>query len=216
MTPYAKTEVALIIFVGAAVTAATAYYLSAWAIIPAVVALALLSFYRDPRRRVPPGDNLLVAPADGKVTDVVRNQDAGDGQPAEWRICIFLSIVDVHINRSPCCGRVTDVKYSPGEFLNALRAEAAERNESNLVTIDPRPPIPGPVRVRQIAGVLARRIVCRAEPGEELSAGDRFGMIKLGSRTEIRVPEDARWDLAVRVGDSVKAGTTVLARLKPA
>ena len=214
MSRYARLEIALIILVGGGVTAVTAYYLKLWALLPAVLALALLAFYRDPPRRVPRRENVLVAPADGRITEITRDYNAADERGPLLRVVVFLSVLDAHINRSPCAGRVTDVTYRPGQFLNALKAESTDRNENNLVTIEPRPPIPGPVRVRQIAGVLARRIVCAAKPGDHLATGERFGMIKFGSRTELCVGEDPRWQLAVHVGDHVKAGVTVLAALR--
>jgi len=211
---YARLEIALIILLGGGLTAVTAYYLKLWALLPAVLALALLAFYRDPPRRVPRRENVLVAPADGRITEITRDYNAADERGPLLRVVVFLSVLDAHINRSPCAGRVTDVTYRPGQFLNALKAESTDRNENNLVTIEPRPPIPGPVRVRQIAGVLARRIVCAAKPGDHLATGERFGMIKFGSRTELCVGEDPRWQLAVHVGDHVKAGVTVLAALR--
>jgi phosphatidylserine decarboxylase len=215
MAPYARLEITLILLIGAIVTIVTGVYLHWWALLPGLLALALLLFYRDPPRKTPEGDDLLIAAADGRITMVERDYRAGDGDTRELRIVIFLSVLDAHINRAPCAGIVTDVQYLPGEFLNALRAEATARNESNLVTIRPRPPLPGPVHVRQIAGVLARRVVCTLEPGDEVSAGERFGMIKLGSQTEIRAPEDPRWEVLVNRGDCVKAGLTTLARLRP-
>jgi phosphatidylserine decarboxylase len=214
MAPYARLEVTLIVLIGAAVTVITGYYWQWWALLPGALALALLSFYRDPSRNAPADGNLLLAAADGKIIRVERDYRAGDDDHRELRIVIFLSVLDAHINRSPCAGRVTQTRYSAGKFLNALRAEATDRNENNLVEIQPRPPLPGPVYVRQIAGVLARRVVCTLQPGDEASAGQRFGMIKFGSQTEIRVPEDTRWDVLVHKGDHVKAGLTVLARLK--
>lgn len=214
MSRYARLEIALIILLGGGLTAVTAYYLKLWALLPAVLALALLAFYRDPPRRVPRRENVLVAPADGRITEITRDYNAADERGPLLRVVVFLSVLDAHINRSPCAGRVTDVTYRPGQFLNALKAESTDRNENNLVTIEPRPPIPGPVRVRQIAGVLARRIVCAAKPGDHLATGERFGMIKFGSRTELCVGEDPRWQLAVHVGDHVKAGVTVLAALR--
>lgn len=214
MTSYARLEITLIALIGGIATVVVGVMLHWWALLPAILALALLMFYRDPPRRVPPGENLLLAPADGKIMSIERDYSAEDHESRELRLVIFLSVLNVHINRSPCAGTVTDVQYTPGEFLNALRSEATTRNENNLVTIRPRSPVPGPIHVRQIAGVLARRIVCAVEPGVDLSAGQRFGMIKLGSQTEIRVPEDSRWQLRVAVGDHVKAGLTVLARLE--
>jgi phosphatidylserine decarboxylase len=215
MAAYARLEITLILLIGAAVSVAVGYYWQWWAILPSVVSLGLLSFYRDPPRRTPTGSNLLLAPADGRITKVERDYRDGDSDHGQVRIVIFLSVLNVHINRSPCAGRVTDLRYSPGEFLNALRPEATERNENNLVTLEPSAPLPGPLYVRQIAGVLARRVVCTLKPGDELFAGERFGMIKLGSQTEIRVPEDPNWEIEVARGDRVKAGLTVLARLNP-
>jgi phosphatidylserine decarboxylase len=214
MASYARLEITLIALIGGITTVVVGIVLHWWALLPAILALALLMFYRDPPRKVPTDNDLLLAPADGKITKIERNYRAAGSEGEQLRVVIFLSVLNVHINRSPCAGSVTDVQYTPGEFLNALRSEATTRNENNLVTIRPRPPLPGPVQVRQIAGVLARRVVCTLQPGDELAAGQRFGMIKFGSQTEIRVPEDARWQLQVAVGGHVKAGLTVLARLE--
>jgi phosphatidylserine decarboxylase len=211
---YARREVGLIAGLGAVATATMAYFLGAWGVLPAVVTLALLSFYRDPEREPPTGDDLVLAAADGKVVAIERGVAGPDGGRM-LRIMVFLSVLNVHINRSPCAGRVTEVSYRPGEFRNALRAEASTCNECNTITLEPAGPLPGPVRVRQIAGVLARRIVCTARVGDRLTAGPRVGMIKLGSRTEIGLVDDPRWQVQVRVGQPVKAGLTVLARLRP-
>lgn len=211
MTPYARREEVLIVVIGGLATAAVSYWTGLWGLVPAVLMLALLSFYRDPERRPPTDLGLILAPADGKVVEITRNAPGPDGRPV-LRIMIFLSVFDVHVNRSPCAGRVVEVRYRPGEFLNALRAEADARNESNLLTLVPNAPLPGPVLVRQIAGVLARRIVCTTRPGDQLTAGQRFGMIKLGSRTEVCLAEDPRWEVKVKVGDRVRAGLSVLAR----
>ncbi|MCG3126135.1 MAG: Phosphatidylserine decarboxylase proenzyme [Phycisphaerae bacterium] len=208
--PYARVEVAGIVAGGGLLTAACALLAGAyWAVLPAALALALLSFYRDPPRRIPPDTDVLLAPADGRVVEVARGDPGG-----ELRILIFLSVANVHVNRSPCAGRVLRVDYRPGQFLNALKAESTERNESNALTIEPDAPLPGPIVVRQIAGVLARRIVCATRPGDALQRGQRYGMIKLGSRTELRAADDGRWDLCVRAGQTVYGGVTVLARRK--
>lgn len=210
-TAYARLEIALLITLGAALTAFVAVWAGWWALLPALLVLAVLSFYRDPPRRVPAGAELVLAPADGKIVEITRDAEGPDGSRVV-RIMVFLSVLNVHINRSPCAGTVEAVDYRPGEFLNALRADADARNECNTLVLRPAAPLPGPVRVRQIAGVLARRIVCTARPGDTLAAGQRYGMIKLGSRTEVCLPEDARWEVCVQVGQAVRAGSTILAR----
>lgn len=213
MSRYARLEVNLIAFFGTVATVLVGWLAGWWAAAPAVVTLALLAFYRDPPRRVPQEAAALLAPADGRVLRVERDAPGPEGG-RELRILIFLSIFDVHINRSPCAGQVRAVQYRAGRFHNALRAAASDLNECNELIIEPRGPIPGPVRVRQVAGLLARRIVCAATAGDWLAAGQRFGMIKLGSQTQLCVPEDERWELCVRKGDRVRAGSTVLARLR--
>ena len=214
MAQYARLEVTLISVLGIILTAVVGYLFGWWALLPSVLTLALLAFYRDPPRSIPPGDNLLLAPADGRIMSVERAYSGPEGGPPELRICVFLSVLNVHVNRSPCTGRVIAIAYSPGLFLNALKPEATLKNENNLMTLEPVAPLPGPVRVRQIAGLLAKRIVCAAKAGETLAAGQRFGMIKLGSQTELRVPDDPRWEVRVRTGDTVCGGLTVLAEWK--
>jgi len=141
---------------------------------------------------------------------VERDWSAPEGG-RDLRICIFLSVMNCHVNRSPCAGTVTDIIYSPGLFLNALRPDATLRNENNLIVLNPAAPLPGPIRVRQIAGLLAKRIVCAVQPGTSLAAGERVGMIKLGSQTEVRAPEDPKWKVCVQPGQNVRAGVTILA-----
>lgn len=213
---YARAEEAAILALGGCTAALAGWCLGWWAAAPALVTLALLSFYRDPPRRVPSGPNLILAPADGRVTAVERGVGGGGEGRGELRIVIFLSVLNVHVNRAPCAGVVRAVEYRPGLFLNALKPESTEQNEANALVLEPQGPIPGPITVRQIAGVLARRIVCAARPGDRLAAGERYGMIKLGSRTEIRLPESDRWEVAVSVGDAVRGGLTVVARLRDA
>lgn len=214
LAPYARAECWGIALGGIAATWGGEYALGpGWAIAPAVLTVALLSFYRDPPRRVPAGDNLLLAPADGRV------MSAGPvpGEHGEdLEICIFLSVLDVHVNRAPCAARVTGIRYVPGGYLNALRAEATERNERSEIDLEPFAPISGRIQVRQIAGLLARRIVCRLKEGERVAAGQRFGMIKLGSQTQVRASNADRWRLCVRKGDPVRGGRTVLAEWIPA
>jgi phosphatidylserine decarboxylase len=204
-------EVALIAVLGGLLTAAVAYFFTAWAIVPALLTLALLGFYRDPAREPPRAADLILAPADGKVVEVTDDVVLPDGRRG-LRIMIFLSVFNVHVNRSPCAGHVTAVEYRPGKFGNALDSAADTENECNTMTVEPAAPLLGPIQVRQIAGVLARRIVCAAKAGDHLTAGQCYGMIKLGSRTEVCLPHDSRWDVLVKVGDRAHAGLTVLAR----
>ncbi len=168
---------------------------------PAAPALGLgalvVAFFRDPDRAPPADPALVVAPADGRVTAV-------EGA----RISIFLSIFDVHVNRAPVAGRVAAVDYRPGRFGNALRARSAAENEQNRITFETPS---GPVLVTQIAGLLARRIVFWPRVGDRVERGQRIGMIKFGSRTDLVLPSGAEW--LVRIGDHVRGGATPVARL---
>jgi len=183
------------------------------ALVPAVLLGWLVYFFRDPPRYVPDTPNLIVAPADGTVTDVtpLAKYDFIDG-PAV-RIGIFLSIFNVHINRAPFAGRVVEMHYQPGEFLNALRPESAERNEFMWIGLERTDTPQFRFAMRQISGMLARRIVCELRPGTTIPRGEKFGMIKLGSRTELILPADAV-QVHVRPGDKVRAGSDVVARWK--
>jgi phosphatidylserine decarboxylase len=180
----------------------------------ALVFLAALGlvvwFFRDPERRVPPGEEKLLAPADGRVVEISQMEEPRFIGGEAMKIGIFLSIFDVHLNRAPCRGRVAYLEYRPGRFKNALRAVASEVNESNSVGIVAENGRLGKVLVKQIAGAIARRIVCECKVDDALESGQRFGMIKLGSRTEIYVPASAKVRLQVQVGDKVFAGRTIL------
>ncbi len=182
------------------------------AILPLVVWVWVLAFFRDPprRRTFAPGE--LCSPADGTVTEIseLDHHDAIGG-PA-IRIGIFLSLFNVHVNRSPCAGKVRSLYYRAGEFLDARHPECGRRNESNTVLIDSDAPIPGPVEVRQVAGLVARRIICNAKVNDHMATGQRFGMIKFGSRTELVVPRFAETQVAVKIGDKVRGGLTLLVR----
>ena len=165
-------------------------------------------FFRDPERSVPQAPGLIVAPADGRVI-VAGPSDPATSPPGRWQqIAIFLSPLDVHINRSPAAGRVTRIEYKPGRFLPAYDRQAGE-NEANEVWLDADGK---PVVFRQVVGVLARRIVCRIEEGQELARGERVGLMKFGSRMDVFLPLDA--ELLVAVGQPVIAGETVLAVLR--
>jgi len=176
-----------------------------------VVALLLpaffLFFFRDPERRVDAAPHEVLSPADGRV--MVAGEPSGSFASGGWRqITIFLSPMDVHVNRMPVSGRVTSVKYHPGRFLPAYRPDAGDLNEHTEVTVDHSGVT---IVVRQIVGILARRIVCRVREGDEVGAGARFGVMKFGSRMDVFVPQGST--LRVKVGDRVSAGITVIAVL---
>ena len=181
-------------------------------VVPLVLWGWVLSFFRDPVRQRDFAPEELCAPADGTVTEVTPLDHYEPlGGPAV-RIGIFLSLFNVHANRAPCAGKVRTCTYKPGEFLDARHKESGQRNESNAVLLDPDPNLPGPVEVRQVAGLVARRIVCHAGVGDHLTLGERFGFIKFGSRTELIIPHLAGTEVTVVVGDPVRAGLTLLAR----
>jgi phosphatidylserine decarboxylase len=181
---------------------------------PLLVAwLSVVAFFRDPRRSVPDAPGLLVSPADGRVTEITRLEEYPGMDGPALRIGVFLSIFDVHINRAPCAGRVIDRHYRRGQFLDARHPESGARNEANTFVIEPQDGIPGPVVVRQIAGTIARRIVCNVQPGDTVERGHRVGLIKFGSRTELIVPADGGLKPVVRVGDHVRAGSSVVMRM---
>ncbi len=170
-------------------------------------ALACLGFFRDPERTPPAVTGAILAPADGRVMGVVDVEDGWVGRAV--RVSIFLSPLDVHVNRSPVAGLVRDVQYARGRFLAAYRDEASELNERCTVALEGDS---ARLTVRQIAGVLARRIVCRARPGDKLQAGERYGLIRFGSRTDLVVPRGT--ELRVRVGDRVRGGESIMGVLR--
>jgi len=177
-------------------------------IILGLVALAIVGFFRDPERQAPTGEGLIVSPADGKVVSVAGIKGDSPFLGAGTRVSIFLSPLDVHINRTPVEGRIEKITYQPGSFLAAYKEEASQRNEQNALTIvDNEGRTLGVV---QIAGVLARRIICRATLGDRLTRGERFGLIMFGSRTDTYLPEGCRVEVAE--GQRVRGGETVLAR----
>jgi phosphatidylserine decarboxylase len=187
-------------------------FICAAAIVPAVLLGLVVYFYRDPTRQVPSEPGLIVSPADGKIAEVTRlDHDDFIGGPAV-RIGIFLSIFNVHINRAPVESRVIELRYNPGLFLNALRPDSAWRNENTWIGLEEESPPHQRMIVRQISGQFARRIVCGLRPGEVVSRGHKFGMIKLGSRTELILPYSGDLKIEVEVGQKVKAGMTIMAK----
>jgi phosphatidylserine decarboxylase len=180
---------------------ALSFFLNPWLGAPLyVLAGFCLYFFRDPERSTPPGD-LLVAPADGRIVSVRQLN------PHETRVSIFLNIFDVHVNRTPIAGTITDVFYQKGKFLVASHEAASTENEQNTLVVEG-----GGTRVvcRQIAGLIARRIVCYKQPGDLVAAGERIGYIKFGSRVDVIFGPE--WTFIAKVGDKVVAGATILAR----
>jgi phosphatidylserine decarboxylase len=174
-----------------------------WALPCVLLAAFFLWFFRDPEREIPHSPGAIVSPADGKVTDV--STVTVNGVP-RTRISIFLSVFDVHVNRSPIAGTIRDIRYQRGRFLNAMSDACADQNEQNIVTVEGE----GQTLVfKQIAGLLARRIVFTKRVGDALKRGERVGLIKFGSRTDILM--DSGCKLQVKKGDHVKGGSSVLA-----
>lgn len=186
-------------------------FVAGWTFVAAIlslVALAITAFFRDPDREVPSGENLVVAPADGRIVSIAEVKNDNTFPDAVTRLSIFLSPLDVHINRAPVAGNIETVSYQAGKFLAAYKEEASQRNEQNMLKIiDQRGRSFGVV---QIAGFLARRIVCRVKRGDALMRGDRFGLIMFGSRTDVYLPNGCR--LEVAEGHRVKGGATILGR----
>lgn len=213
--PFARWGLAELVLLGSTLAALTALALWTWwpaAIVPALLLAEVVYFFRDPPRRVPPQPGLLVAPADGKVVDVTRlEHDDWIGGPAV-RIGIFLSIFNVHVNRAPCAARVIRLVYRTGAFRNALDPRSLEVNENLWIGMEePEPPYRR-LAVRQIAGAIARRIVCTVRPDEVVERGQRFGMIKLGSRTELLLADEPQLEILTQIGQHVRAGSSIVAR----
>lgn len=182
-------------------------------IFPAVVFAWVLYFFRDPVRRIPEGDELVVSPADGRVVDIEEMVEDRFLKEPCVRVGIFLSIFNVHVNRAPIAGRVRATRYTKGEFHHANSPRATTENEANDVWLQNESMNLGMV-LRQISGQAARRIVCACKPEDVLEKGEKFGMIKFGSRTELYIPKTRLDSLQIRLGDRVKGGETVLAVLK--
>lgn len=178
-----------------------------WAVAPLLLAIFFLWFFRDPHRIVPSGSGLIVSPGDGLVTETAA---ISTPEGPRQRISIFLSVFDVHVNRAPIEGVLSCVRYQTGRYLNAMNPDSAERNEQNVVTVRGEGADKGvEVTFKQIAGLLARRIVFRYSEGQSVSRGQRVGLIKFGSRVDVVFPAEAV--LRVKVGQRVKGGESVLA-----
>jgi len=208
LSPYAKNEWITIIAIGL-LLAVTSVFVGLWWLVFLIlpVVAALLAFFRDPNRKTPSQRGAMIAPADGRVSSIheVEHFEPFNG-PATC-IRIFLSVLDVHINRSPCHGQVTSITHKPGDHKNALNPTSAETNESNLIVlVHPirRHPL---AAVRQVAGLLARTIACGVHEGDVVQRGQRIGMIKLGSTTELYLPSDLQPKVAVQQGQRSTPGS---------
>ncbi len=218
LTKYGLKQWLIILITGAVLTALPLLVGWWWlSIVFAVVTLAMLSFFRDPIRRIrtdlPPGT--MLSPADGVISAVehVDAHDAVDGPAVIIRI--FLSVLNVHVNRWPYDGTVVDTRYKPGEFLNAQTPESAKVNESNLIFFEGFHPDGSTERMglRQVSGMVARCIVCPITPGETFKRGEKFGMIKFGSTTELILPRPDDVAVHVEQGTKVRAGLTIIATI---
>lgn len=191
---------------GLAAVAALLWYVTQawWAAIPALLlAVFFLWFFRDPEREIPQGEGVMVSPADGVVSSVDWIQTVGGPRA---RVSIFMNVFNVHVNRSPIAGEVMSVVHRPGKFLNAMNPDSVQYNEQNMIVIA------GDgceISMKQIAGLLARRIVCNLRVGDKLRRGERIGMIKFGSRVDVLLPGEIA--LKVKAGDKVQGGSSVLA-----
>lgn len=177
----------------------------AWGIVPVLLAAFFLWFFRDPERIIPTAPGLVVSPGDGLVTETVQ---VSTPEGSRQRISIFLNVFNVHVNRSPIAGVLTVVRYQKGKYLNAMNPESADRNEQNVATVR------GDgyeVTFKQIAGLIARRIVFWPREGDRLERGQRVGLIKFGSRVDVVLPAEA--EVKVKVGQKVKGGSSVLAAM---
>jgi phosphatidylserine decarboxylase len=177
------------------------------AFILSVFTFFTIYFFRDPIRKIPAEPQVLVSPADGTIVAIEEFDSSAHYNGPCKRISIFLSVFNVHINRSPYEGTVDSIAYKPGQFLDARGANTSELNEANTVRMTTAR---GPITVRQISGLIARRIICKVEVGETLAKGEKFGMIKFGSRTELYLPMDAQ--ICVTLKDKVQGGATIVAR----
>jgi len=183
-----------------------------WAMPFYILAVFCLNFFRDPERTVPTG-SVAVSPADGKVVSL-KQDDAGG-----HRISVFLNIFDVHVNRTPIAGKVTCISYKKGQFLVASKEEASSANEQNTITVEgavqcANGPHATKVVFKQIAGLIARRIICYKRPGDILAPGERVGLIKFGSRVDVFLGPE--WEMTVRIGERVTAGSSVIAKFRGA
>jgi phosphatidylserine decarboxylase len=183
------------------------FYLLQWnvaAIAAVLLALFIFSFFRDPERVIPSEPGAVVSPGDGRVVVVTDEENAG--RPGK-RVSIFLAVWNVHVNRSPAAGTIAKLEYRPGKFLAAMRERASVENEQNMFTLSTDA---GEIVFKQIAGLIARRVVSWKKPGDKVARGERVGLVRFGSRVDLWVPKEA--EILVKVGENVKGGSSVLAQ----
>ncbi len=214
LTKYGLPQILLATAIAGALSAVAAIFLCGWWLLLLAIPVGLwafvLFFFRSPRRVPPEGEGLLISPADGFITHIETCDDEEFIGEKARRIGIFLTVFDVHLNRAPVAGTVEKIEYTEGEYLNAMKAQSARRNERNDVCL--RDENGEPFIVRQISGAIARRIVCDCKVGEKLERGQIFGMIKFGSRTEVFFPARLAFEPEVKIGRHVSAGHTILGR----
>jgi phosphatidylserine decarboxylase len=213
--PFVRAGLAELVLIGggfALVAVAAGLYWWPLALPFVVLAGLVVWFFRDPSRQIPDETGTIVSPADGKLVQIDRIEDPEFGPCVQFGI--FLSIFNVHANRSSLPGRVIAVRYKPGKFLNALRPESAQENENLDLILARTDSSDQKFRIRQITGQFARRIVCWVRPGDVLTRGEMFGMIKLGSRTELIIPDSESLEITAKMGDKLRAGSTILGRYR--
>lgn len=178
------------------------------AFLPSLLTLFMAYFFRDPERTAPEGENIFISPADGEVILIKEVREEQYLKNEAIQVSIFMSPLDVHVNRSPCDGIVESVIYTPGKFLSAFKHEASLQNENIIMLLNT---VHGKILVRQVAGFLARRAVCRVKTGDILKKGQRYGIIKFSSRLDVYLPENTK--IKVKLKDKVKAGETILGEI---
>jgi phosphatidylserine decarboxylase len=175
-----------------------------------IISVFFILFFRDPDRTIPGDPDIIVAPADGTVVSMAKSPRKSDEAEGYCRISIFMSLLNVHVNRAPFHGKISDIQYLKGKFLPAFKETATFFNEQNTLTIEDQSL--GTFKVTQIAGILARRIVCSKQVGDQVEKGERIGLIKFGSRVDVYLPPGV--DILVEKGDGVKGGSTPIAKFK--
>jgi phosphatidylserine decarboxylase len=199
-TPYALITFALTVLVA---------LLNLWlALIPGLMFIFVLFFFRNPERKIPESDEIILSPADGKIMEIKEIYDDSFSNGHAIKVSIFLSLVNVHVNRSPISGEIAYTNYRPGKFFPAFKSHASDLNERNTIGIEHNDL---KILVHQITGFVARRIVCWVKESDHVEKGERFGLIKFGSCTEIVMPADVK--ITAKVGQVVKGGRTVIGRL---